>query len=135
MGGCGTQTAALGFGGYIGPTTNITEEYDGSVWTTGGNLNTARSQIGAAGIQTAAIGFGGAPTLPTVTSATEEYDGSVWSTSAASLGTARKFMGNAGTQTAGLAFGGLIKTAVTEEYNAGSPASPTGAAASTLTTS
>jgi hypothetical protein len=38
--GAGTQTAALVFGGY-GPL-NATEEYDGSSWTAGGNLGTAR---------------------------------------------------------------------------------------------
>jgi hypothetical protein len=41
--GAGTQTAGLGFGGYISagtPTTNATEEYDGSAWTAGGNLGT-----------------------------------------------------------------------------------------------
>jgi hypothetical protein len=32
----GTQTAALGFGGYTGtPTTGATEEYNGSAWTGG----------------------------------------------------------------------------------------------------
>jgi hypothetical protein len=34
--GAGTQTAALAFGGNTpgAPTTNATEEYDGSTWTT-----------------------------------------------------------------------------------------------------
>jgi hypothetical protein len=32
--GCGTQTAALGFGGYAFPSpTGATEEYDGTTWT------------------------------------------------------------------------------------------------------
>jgi hypothetical protein len=35
-----------------------TEEYDGSNWTAGGNLNTAEMQAGA-GTQTAALAFGG----------------------------------------------------------------------------
>jgi hypothetical protein len=50
LGGCGTQTAALGFGGELPGSPNITtatEEYDGSTWTTNppGSLNTARSTI------------------------------------------------------------------------------------------
>jgi hypothetical protein len=44
----GTQTAALGAGGYTyPPATNsaATEEYDGSTWTSGNPLNTARKLI------------------------------------------------------------------------------------------
>jgi hypothetical protein len=38
--GSGTQTAALGFGGYVFPGgTNATEEYDGTSWGPGGNLS------------------------------------------------------------------------------------------------
>jgi hypothetical protein len=40
-------------------TTNATEEYDGSAWTAGGNLNTARRSLAGAGTQTAALAFGG----------------------------------------------------------------------------
>jgi hypothetical protein len=43
LAGCGTQTAALAFGGYVPPVTGATEEYDGTSWTTNpGSLNTAR---------------------------------------------------------------------------------------------
>jgi hypothetical protein len=59
LAGAGIQTAALGFGGYIGPITTATEEYDGSVWTAGGNLGTARSSLSGCGTQTAGLGFGG----------------------------------------------------------------------------
>ena len=46
-GGAGTQTSALAFGGSTGnpgaqPSTNATEEYNGSGWSTSGNLNEAR---------------------------------------------------------------------------------------------
>jgi hypothetical protein len=44
---CGTQTAALAFGGT--PGTGATEEYNGTSWTAGGSLNTGRTQIGTAG--------------------------------------------------------------------------------------
>jgi hypothetical protein len=42
--GAGTQTAGLAFGGYDGipDRTNSTEAYDGSTWSPGGNLGTAR---------------------------------------------------------------------------------------------
>jgi hypothetical protein len=46
LAGSGTQTAGLGFGGYNAAVTAFftanTEEYDGSTWTVGGNLNTGR---------------------------------------------------------------------------------------------
>jgi hypothetical protein len=43
--GCGTQTAALAFGGWL-PTTGATEEYDGSTWTTSpSSLSTARELL------------------------------------------------------------------------------------------
>jgi hypothetical protein len=75
LGGCGTQTAALAFGGRNPTVTGATEEYDGTSWTAGGNLNTARIDLAGAGIQTAALAFGGTPPR---TAATEEYDGTTW---------------------------------------------------------
>ena len=36
MGGAGTQTAALGYGGLTGMPNTTTLEYDGSSWTAGG---------------------------------------------------------------------------------------------------
>jgi hypothetical protein len=40
LGGCGTQTAALAFGGE--PNTAATEEYNGATWSPSNNLVTAR---------------------------------------------------------------------------------------------
>ena len=57
--GAGTQTAGLGFAGYTTTNLNSSEEYDGSSWTAGGNLNTARRSLAGAGLQTAALAFGG----------------------------------------------------------------------------
>jgi hypothetical protein len=59
LGGCGIQTAGLGFGGYTTAATAATEEYDGSAWTAGGNLGTARYFLAGAGLQTAGLAFGG----------------------------------------------------------------------------
>ena len=47
LAGCGTQTAALGFGGTNDSSLfDYTEEYNGSSWTGGGPLNTARQGLG-----------------------------------------------------------------------------------------
>ena len=53
---------------------NCTQEYDGSSWSVGGILNTARGFLAGAGIQNAALAFGGISA--TTLSCTEEYDGS-----------------------------------------------------------
>jgi hypothetical protein len=76
--GAGTQTAALGFGGYTDPGFSAaTEEYDGTSWTAGGNLNTGRTGPGGAGTQTSALAFGGQAS-PGATGATELYNGTSW---------------------------------------------------------
>jgi hypothetical protein len=78
LGGAGTQTAGLGFGGTTGVKQNTTEEYDGTSWTGGGNLGTARYQLAGAGTQTLGLGFGGytappaSPSAAARSNATEE---------------------------------------------------------------
>jgi hypothetical protein len=58
--------------------TAATEEYDGSSWTAGGNLGTARQGLAGAGTQTAGLAFGGnPPPAPVFNAATEEYDGTL----------------------------------------------------------
>jgi len=101
--GCaGTQTAALTFGGYGGPgDTNVTSEYDGSAWTTGGAYPVTGRGILGSGSQTAALGSGG----PAATTTGNKYDGSTW-TATGSLNTGRHYGGSGGTQTSALAFGG-----------------------------
>jgi hypothetical protein len=43
LGGAGTQTAALAFGGYAtGSVTAATEEYDGTSWTTSNPTNSKK---------------------------------------------------------------------------------------------
>ena len=63
---------------YTGP--NATVEYDGSNWTSGGNLNTARSQLGGAGTQTTGLEIWRFLPMEFCSNATEEYDGSSWTT-------------------------------------------------------
>ena len=124
LAGCGTQTAALGFGGYTYPppvTSATSEEYDGSAWTAGGTMGTARKRLAGAGTQTAGLAFGGfnlafGPTPATRrTTLTEEYDGSAW-TAGGALPTATSSMAGAGTQTVGLGFAGYNTTYAVQTY-------------------
>jgi hypothetical protein len=117
----GTQTAGLGFGGTIPGAaqvgTNATQHYDGSAWTAGGNMGTARYRLSGTGTQTAGLAFGGYDGSNELT-ATEHYDGSAW-TAGGNLATSRYSLSGTGTQTAGLAFGGYDNpstTNATEEY-------------------
>ena len=78
----GTQNAAWFCGGTLGgsgPGTN-TEEYNGSGWSAGGTLNTARRYGQGWGTQTAAITASGSPMSPPNSgmTATEEYNGTAW---------------------------------------------------------
>jgi len=124
----GTQTAGLAFGGVIyaiptpaQPATGATEEYNGTAWTAGGTMGTARDFLAGAGLQTAGLAIGGflRPGGP-ATAATEEYNGSAW-TAGGNLGTARYLLGGDGIQTAALAFGGRTpianEVANTESYD------------------
>ena len=102
--GTGTQTAALGFGGY--PNVTTTNEYDGTNWTSGGALGTGRELLAGIGVQTAALGAGGYIRGPeTFTTAVEQYDGTSW-TSAPSINTGLYGRTGNGTTSAGLASGG-----------------------------
>ena len=113
----GTQTAALSIGGNS-PAGNygaLCEEYDGTDWTSTGNLNTSRSYTAGFGIQTAAVAGGGS-TSP-ATDATEEYNGSSWTSGEDMVGTDRYSATGTGTLTAGLAVGGYHSHALVEEYD------------------
>ena len=123
----GTQTASIAFGGQNDslspPKRNASEEYDGSSWTEGNNLNTARYRIGVAGTQTAGLGYGGY-TLPGQTANTEEYNGTSWSEQN-NLASVRSGPTGCGTQTAAVSIGGATYSvpeggatiALTEEYD------------------
>ena len=56
LGGAGTQTAGLGFGGYgSGGYKTSTEEYNGTTWSAGGDMATAREGLAGAGTQLSLI--------------------------------------------------------------------------------
>jgi hypothetical protein len=116
LGGAGTQTSSLAFGGEPPGYYTGSFEYNGTSWTAGGNLPTSRDRIGSAGTQTTALVFGGQPILST----TNEYDGTSW-TAGGNLGTGRQELAGCGTQTSAAAFAGsapAISTA-TEEFTGG----------------
>ena len=132
LGGAGTQTAALAFGGALNPPGTSqagTFEYDGTNWSTGGDLPAGSDLVGGLGTQTAALktfgrlGAGAGPPV-SVTAEAFEYNGSSW-TATGNGSDARWAVGSAGTQTAGLAFGGFSSPPYTwfnntEEYNGSS---------------
>jgi len=131
-GGTGTLTAGLVFGGADPSNTAATYEYDGTNWTAGGSMGTARNTVngfgGPAG-QTASICAGG--DAPPFTAATEVYNGTSWAATA-SLATARSGSANGigVNTTAGVQAGGYTGsyTVATEEFT-------TAAATKTLTSS
>jgi len=95
-------------------------------WASGGNLGTARYQLGGAGnAVTAGLAFGGYTNTGTGYANTEEYDGSSW-TGGGALPVQKRGMANAGTQTAALSGGGFrgppspYVVSTTEEYDGSS---------------
>jgi len=116
-GNVGLQTAALSCGGFINASDGNpdrktdSEEYDGTGWTTGGTMNTAKSSGVTYGTQTAALAAQG----ESVNS--EEYNGTAW-TEGNNMGTARGENGiQFGIQTAAVAAGGSPNKALVEEYD------------------
>ena len=103
-GSAGTQTTATIFGGNINPgNTNSTDEYDGSGFSSGGTLNTARRQTSGCGLQTAALCVAGYTTANAAN--VEEYNGTSWSEQNDIPGNYRNGS-TFGTQTAALYVGG-----------------------------
>ena len=88
--GCGTTTAALVMAGLINPelnphpfgavgAKNESEEYNGTSWAEGNNVNTARVTVGGAGTQTAALLISGNSQSPNaLKTEVESYDGTSW---------------------------------------------------------
>jgi hypothetical protein len=118
IGGAGTQTAALAFGGFNSPpftTYGNAYKYDGSTWTATGSMVNGRMQMASFGTQTAAVGAGG---YAQPVGRTEKFDGSTW-TSSGNMNNNRRLLAGVGTQTAGIATGGFSgsPTAFAESYN------------------
>jgi len=135
QGSAGTQTAAIGFAGYSNTTGPAgpygswisTESWNGSTWTTSGDINSNRYSGTGIGLQTAALYAGGflsgQPAANGSRTEVESYNGSAW-TAVSALSQRRQALASSGTQTAALALGGWISpgsiTAVAESYNGSS---------------
>ena len=120
-GGVGPQTAGLQFAGNPG-SKNTSLEYDGSTWTSGGNLNSGRGDIAGEGSQTSALAMGGsqAPSgYPVGGDLAESYNGTTWAVEA-TIPTPRYGAASAGQiETDALLIGGYNGSAMTDtsEYN------------------
>jgi hypothetical protein len=120
----GTQTSALSFGGYTyapgaGATKqSVTEEWNGTVWTSGGSLPVAKGQLTGFGTQTAAVASGGQIPPGGATNATDNYNGTSW-TAGGNSNQSKTLAFATGTQTLGLMFGGSLPptTGQTEFYD------------------
>ena len=78
MGGSGIQTAAFSGGGRTPSSTNNSQEYDGTNWSNGNNINTTRQATVGLGTQTAGMIAGGESPSGGVNSS-ETYDGTICS--------------------------------------------------------
>ena len=80
-GGTGTQTAAFVNNMYIStpqPRTNVTYEYDGTNWSSGGNTAETTNSRSSVGTLTAGLTVGGRPAPSSYLDKTELYDGTSW---------------------------------------------------------
>ena len=119
MGGSGSQTASVCFGGISPARKAQTETYNGTAWTEVNDMNSARSMASSGQSQTAALGFAGNVSDPSPKCAlTELWDGSSW-TEVADLNIARNNTGGFGTSTAGLCVAGGVPAPIAnvEEWN------------------
>jgi len=118
--GFGTSTAAVYAGGEGTTILNTTNEYNGSGWSSGGTLNTARWEMGGttAGVETAGLAFGGNLGPPGLSNATEEYNGTAW-TSGNNMATTVSSQAGSGIQTAAFSAGGRTpsNTNNSQEYD------------------
>jgi hypothetical protein len=100
-GSTGIQTAAMIFGGFTPPKIATTEEYNGSGFSAGGDMNTATRSQGSAGTLTAGLSIGGNTNLTKV----EEYNGTSWS-EVNDVPAGIENNGGLGIQTAAISYGG-----------------------------
>jgi hypothetical protein len=105
MGYSGLSNSSLIFGGFTTAYTSATLKYNGTTWSSSGNLSVARSKLSGCGTQNATVACGGETALNTATNVTELFNGSTWSTSVA-LFLARKSGSCIGTQYSCLAING-----------------------------
>jgi hypothetical protein len=108
----GTGTGEVNSAIYCGQTSTDSLEWDGSSWTAGGTMNTARTSQGTGfGNASSAIQATGRTSPSTLTSDSEEYNGTSW-TSVGNVITARKRLAasRAFSNASGYIFGGTPAT-------------------------
>jgi len=118
MGGAGTLSAGLCWGGATGSRSNRSVEYDGTSWAAGNNLLVSIKFSKGFGIQTAAVSAGGDVGSGGVDS-TYEYDGTSW-TAGNGIGTTYSTSQSFGILTAGVLAGGIVGGSIavtTKEYD------------------
>ena len=119
--GGGNSSDAICMGGY-GDTS--TEEYNGTSWSSGGDLNTGRYAMGGAGNSANAICMSGytydeETDEEALVPYTEEYNGTSWS-NGGDLATARYYPASGGNASNAICMGGYADSGysnATEEYN------------------
>ena len=109
---------------WFNSTTSLLKVYNNvGAWSTGGNLNTGRTEVnsGTNGTQTACFIAGGSASGGRTLNS-ETYDGSTWTSRGNMTGTARGGCSNFGTMTAGAAAGGWTGSVqtLTNEFNGAS---------------
>ena len=106
--GSGDLAAGIHIGGHNGTASQVaSNEYDGTNWTGGGDMNTGRDAFMSAtqGTQTATLVAGGGPSPAGMNC--ETYDGSSW-TEVGNLPAANNSHKGGGTQTNAVSFGGEL---------------------------
>ena len=122
--GFGSQTDAVGAGGYASGYVASTDEYNGSGWAAGANIGTARYTGQGCGSQTAGLIAGGNAGSGANLDV-EEYNGTSWAEQT-NLSTGHGYGWMAGIQTAAICYSGLSNpspattTVNAEEYNGSS---------------
>jgi hypothetical protein len=104
----GSLTAGLYFGGNTPPSTQLTEEYNGTAWANGNNMvEAARDNMYGFGTQTSALSAGGTVgATGNKSKLVEYYNGTSW-TAGTDINQTRAAGGSAGSsQTSGIIFGG-----------------------------
>jgi hypothetical protein len=120
--GAGTQTAALGAGGYYPVSyATQTETWNGSAWTEVNEMNIGRYNLGGNGTQTAALATGGeGDPGGAIKDLNESWNGSTW-TEVGDMNRALAEQGQFGTSTAAIIAGGTPGTvALVSSWNGSS---------------
>ena len=95
---------------------NKSEEFDGSVWTNGGDMLAGKRSHAAAGTQTAAVAIGGEGTQVNC----QEYNGTCWVAGGDMTGSGKRQHASFGTLTTAIAMGGQGYLATAEQYDGSS---------------